>query len=177
MLRSDLKAAGIDYTDEAGRVFDFHALRHQFISSLAAAGVHPKVAQQLARHSTITLTMDRYTHVALAEVAGALDRLPEVALDGVEKQSQEPKPPVLSPWPKYANRLAVGLAVNGAFSCPKSATPVRRGADWPQGQETTQPLGFKGFASSWPRLSLPVQVGPAGLEPATNGLKVRCSTD
>jgi hypothetical protein len=29
-------------------VFDFHAIRHQFISSLAAAGVHPKTAQTLA---------------------------------------------------------------------------------------------------------------------------------
>ena len=67
------------YWNKAGHVFDFHALRHQFTSNLAAAGVHPKTAQQLARHSTITLTMDRYTHLAVADVAGALDRLPEPA--------------------------------------------------------------------------------------------------
>ena len=54
MLRHDLAAAGIPYEDTAGRVFDFHALRHQFISNLAAAGVHPKEAQTLARHSKIT---------------------------------------------------------------------------------------------------------------------------
>jgi hypothetical protein len=59
-----------------GRLFAFHALRHQFISNLAAAGVHPKEAQILARHSTITLTMDGYTHIGLADVAGALDKLP-----------------------------------------------------------------------------------------------------
>lgn len=66
------------YEDANGRVFDFHALRHQFISSLAAAGVHPKTAQTLARHSSITLTMDRYTHVGLADIAGALDSLPQL---------------------------------------------------------------------------------------------------
>ncbi len=72
--RSDILQA----TDSDGRVFDFHALRHHFISSLAAAGVHPKTAQQLARHSTITLTMDRYTHLSVRDMAGALDELPNV---------------------------------------------------------------------------------------------------
>ncbi len=66
------------YVDEAGRVFDFHALRHQYISNLAAAGVHPKVAQTLARHSTVSLTLDRYTHLAAADVVGALESLPAV---------------------------------------------------------------------------------------------------
>jgi hypothetical protein len=77
MLREDLKAAGIGYEDD-GRVFDFHALRHQFISSLAKAGVHPKTAQELARHSTITLTLDRYSHVGLYDQGAALASLPTV---------------------------------------------------------------------------------------------------
>ena len=46
----------------SGEVAYFHALRHTFITMLASSGVHAKVAQQLARHSTITLTMDRYSH-------------------------------------------------------------------------------------------------------------------
>jgi hypothetical protein len=45
------KSSVLAYRDEAGRVFDFHSLRHQYISNLAAAGVHPKIAQTLARHS------------------------------------------------------------------------------------------------------------------------------
>ena len=49
MLRDDLEMAEVPYTDETGRVFDFHSLRHQFISGLAAAGVHPKVTQQWYR--------------------------------------------------------------------------------------------------------------------------------
>lgn len=76
MVRIDLAAAGLPYRDEGGRYFDFHATRGQFISMLAAGGVHPKVAQILARHSTIVLTMDAYTHLDVLDVAGALDKLP-----------------------------------------------------------------------------------------------------
>ena len=82
MLRIDLAAAGIPYRDNVNRVFDFHALRHQFISNLARAGVHPKTAQLLARHSTITLTMDRYTHLGIMDLSSALERLPQLSLDG-----------------------------------------------------------------------------------------------
>jgi hypothetical protein len=35
----------------------------------------PKDAKELARHSTITLTMDRYAHVGIRDTAAALDRL------------------------------------------------------------------------------------------------------
>ncbi len=87
MLRLDLEAADIPYQDEQGRYFDFHALRGQVISFLAAGGVHPKVAQVLARHSTITLTMNHYTHLDVFDVSGALDKLP-----GVKGQAeQKPK--------------------------------------------------------------------------------------
>jgi len=76
MLDRDLKAAKLPKEDEAGRVFHFHALRHMFISNLARSGVHPKAAQALARHSTITLTMDRYSHLALEDQSEALSALP-----------------------------------------------------------------------------------------------------
>ena len=78
LVLADLQAAGLPYVDEDGEVYDFHALRHQFISDLAAAGVHPADAQKLARHSSITLTMDVYTHVRLSNLQAALDRLPQI---------------------------------------------------------------------------------------------------
>ena len=87
MVRRDLAVAGIPYRDEAGRVFDFHAIRHQFLSNLARSGVHPKIAQQLARHLTITLTMDRYTHTHTDQLAEALSKLPPLA-DGTQKGTQ-----------------------------------------------------------------------------------------
>ena len=54
---------GVPYQDEDGLFADFHANRHTFISNLGKAGVSPKVAQTLARHSDINLTMNVYTHV------------------------------------------------------------------------------------------------------------------
>ncbi len=80
MFREDLKSAGIPEQDASDRFADFHALRHSFISNLAAGGVHPKTAQALARHSTITLTMDRYTHRQTGGEVEALAVLPDLSL-------------------------------------------------------------------------------------------------
>jgi len=79
MFRGDLQDAGIVYCDDAGHFADFHALRHTFISNLARAGVHPKVAQTLARHSSIELTMQRYTHTVLEDQSQALAGLPDLS--------------------------------------------------------------------------------------------------
>jgi len=79
MLKADLAAAGIPYRDEAGRYRDFHSLRHTTGSLLAAAGVHPKVAQSLMRHSTVELTMNRYTHIFAGQMSDAIDKLPDFA--------------------------------------------------------------------------------------------------
>jgi integrase len=75
------ESSALAFRDAADRVFDFHALRHQYVSNLAAAGVHPKIAQTLARHSTITLTMDRYTHVGLCDLVASVNSLPAVPVD------------------------------------------------------------------------------------------------
>jgi len=76
MLREDEEAAGIEYRDANGRYADFHCLRHTFITNLTKSGVHPKVTQTLARHSTITLTMKYYTHLGMEEQTTALEKLP-----------------------------------------------------------------------------------------------------
>src|SRR5262249_36144592 len=83
--RRDLLAAGIPYEDDRGRLFDFHALRHTFLTHLTESRVHPKVAQVLARHSTIALTMDRYTHLAALDVAGDLGKLPDLPPGATKK--------------------------------------------------------------------------------------------
>ncbi len=71
---------GIPYRDDARRVADFHCLRHSFISNLAAGGVHPKTGQTLARHSTISLTMNTYTHGYAGDEAAALAVLPDLSI-------------------------------------------------------------------------------------------------
>lgn len=101
MLRADLEAARAAWIEKAdneaereerkksdflkdvdarGRVVDFHALRHTFVTRLASSGVHPKTAQMLARHSTITLTMDLYTHSEKGAELDALATLPDLSV-------------------------------------------------------------------------------------------------
>jgi len=70
MLREDLKAARVRYEGKEGRVADFHALRHTFVTNLARSNVRPKTAQTLERRSRITLTTDRCTHVLAESQAG-----------------------------------------------------------------------------------------------------------
>jgi integrase len=54
----------------------FHDTRHSHATQLLSDGVHPKVAQERLGHSTITTTMDLYSHVTetmQADAAGRLD--------------------------------------------------------------------------------------------------------
>ncbi len=60
-LRIDLKRLGIAAVDELGRRVDFHALRHTFGTVLSRAGVAPRTAMELMRHSDIRLTTKTYT--------------------------------------------------------------------------------------------------------------------
>ena len=60
-LRIDLKRLGIAPVDELGRRVDFHALRHTFGTVLSRAGVAPRTAMELMRHSDIRLTTKTYT--------------------------------------------------------------------------------------------------------------------
>ena len=40
----------------------FHCLRHTFATELLAAGVHPKIVSEALGHSSVRLTLDRYSH-------------------------------------------------------------------------------------------------------------------
>jgi len=66
------------YVDAAGRFADFHALRHTTGTLLAASGAHPKIAQSVMRHSSIELTMSRYTHVFAGQESAAVAALPDI---------------------------------------------------------------------------------------------------
>jgi len=89
ILDRDLKMAGIAKRDERGRTIDVHAMRHTFGTLLSKGGVAPRTAQAAMRHSTIDLTMNTYTDPKLLDVAGALDALPALPLDGTPADRQE----------------------------------------------------------------------------------------
>ena len=87
MFHADRNAAGIPYEVD-GLYADFHALRHTTGSLLAAAGVHPKVAQSILRHSTIDLTMSRYTHVFHGQESDAVADLPDLGQPSEEAKAE-----------------------------------------------------------------------------------------
>jgi len=79
----------IDKTDSRGWTIDVHALRHTFATLLNKGGVAPRTAQAAMRHSTMALTMNTYTDPRLLDVAGAMDALPALPLDGPKDKRQK----------------------------------------------------------------------------------------
>jgi hypothetical protein len=147
-------------------VADFHALRHTFISNLAGGGVHPKTAQRLARHSTITLTMDRYTHLRRDDLAAALDVLPN--LSGPLRQAAMATGTDGKP---LQNRLSPDLSLEGEIQRTSVKSDgvkgmTTAGSDLPS--KTREKPMFAGAESV---------MGRVGIEPTTHGFSVHCSTN
>jgi integrase len=123
---------------------DFHSLRHRFITNLASSGVHPHEAKALARHSTITLTMDVYArHIDLAEKSSALSRLgdhagnvaPDVALESVQ----------------HRNTQELSLVSNLTESTLKLTTSKDLGEEqkWEWRDLNPQPMDYECYDTVW----------------------------
>lgn len=64
-----------EHRAEYGTDLTLHELRHTYLTLLARAGVHPRVMQALAGHSTSRLVMEVYTHVTLEDKERAVAAL------------------------------------------------------------------------------------------------------
>ena len=78
-FKRDLERAGIKHCDGAGRVIDYHALRVSYGTMLAKAGVAPRVAMELMRHTDMRLTMGIYTDPRILDTSRAVDTLPSLS--------------------------------------------------------------------------------------------------
>lgn len=94
ILNRDLVAAGIDKIDERDKRVHLHALRHSTGTHLSAAGVSPRTAQAVMRHSDIALTMGVYTDENLLATASAVELLPNLTLAIPESHSRSVTLPV-----------------------------------------------------------------------------------
>ncbi len=56
----------------------FYDLRHTAATLMLSEGVHPKVVQERLGHSTISLTLDTYSHAVPTMQRDAADRLDEL---------------------------------------------------------------------------------------------------
>ena len=185
MMRRDLKKARETWIDSAktegeqldreqsdfllfetddGRA-DFHSLRHTFISNLASSGVHPKQAKELARHSTITLTMDRYAHVGLQDMNTALETLKDI-----------PKPPANAAGRLVAKARQSVVATMVALR-PSKTSNSQELSEADSDSETDQPESRKSLGDDElpDELITSEKVRPVGFEPTTAGLEIRCS--
>jgi len=171
MFKADLEAAGIAYVDDAGRFADFHSLRHSFGTLLAAAGVHPKTAQTLMRHSDINLTMSRYTHIFRGQESEAIESLPDLSLPSEQAQEQTKT---------GTDNDAVYMARSMALSGTKQENDAHYGAQKSDDDGKTQNAVKPILDRQKPHLSQnngDIKPKPTiGFEPITSGLQNRSST-
>ena len=72
---ANIAAVGMEEADAESQV-RFHDLRHTYASLLVAQKAHPKLISESLGHSSIGVTMDRYSHLfreTYAEEAATLD--------------------------------------------------------------------------------------------------------
>jgi len=200
MLREDLEAARVEwlkaagtpedrqeceassflkYADDAGRVFDFHALRHGFITNLAAGGVAPKTAQALARHSTITLTLDRYTHQIAGDQTAALMALPDLSIRPAvqEQQANGTDHGRAVNATSMSERLSVCLSSRNRLQATLRGADRREPIQADSGRSDEKPYSRAQKRGSRGQECGSEELGRAGVEPATHGFSVRCSTN
>jgi integrase len=97
VIRADFKTAGIPLVDERGHRVDFHALRMTYITRLQRAGVSPREAMELARHSDMRLTMKTYTDAAQLPLAATVRGLPAFGDSQIDSQTLVQKGQTVSP--------------------------------------------------------------------------------
>ncbi len=176
----------LNYVDSEGRYADFHSLRHSYVTALVKGNVAPRVAQSLARHSTITLTMDRYSHLATGDAAKGLDALPNLGKPEPKQETAKaegttgrpvdmPESPKTLPFSYRSacrNPVHPGSNPSHRFAPEGEAQPEMSGArkgrkinNLDTGLHVLAPVGTAGEG-----------LRAQGLEPWTHGLKGRCST-
>ena len=126
----------LSYRDSEDRQADFHALRHTFLSRLGRSGASAKVMQRLARHSTVELTLGRYTHAGLFDLQSAVDKLPPLP-------SMDDPQTLRATGTTAADVLPSGLPFLPAE--PRVSVPFRAQADRPkqrgEKEETVEKTG------------------------------------
>ncbi len=77
-FKKDLDDAGIPQIDSIGRKLEFHSLRRTLATFLNCAGVPPRVAMELMRHSDMKLTLRDYTDQSQLPLVAALNEIPSL---------------------------------------------------------------------------------------------------
>jgi hypothetical protein len=129
----------LKYHNAAGAFADFHSNHHTFITTLERSGVRPQVAQTLARHSDIRLTLGIYTHAELVDQTAAITSLPA-----------PPGPPVSTP------SADVNQEENGSVEVdrPRDFSAAGAESEVPTVVPIWVPFNSPRRRSTWPRFAL-----------------------
>jgi len=92
MLKPDLKLAGIEYELAGAGVIDFHSLRHDYITGVAAVAPSFAAAQNAARHRSPAMTA-RYVHHNQADDQRLVNRAFPSASPASPAATEEPPKP------------------------------------------------------------------------------------
>jgi len=110
-----LAKAAIPFEDTEHRRADFHSLRHTYGSLLASAGIAPRIAMSLMRHTDMRLTMNVYTDPRIFDLAGAVEKLP--ALPSLHTHQVDEVPG----WRESVTRTSAAIGICSAVSGTDSA--------------------------------------------------------
>jgi integrase len=170
MLRHDLAAAGIAYETPSG-VCDFHSLRGVYISNLVASGASVKTCQVLARHSTPSLTIGVYAKASIHDLTGAVESLPDLTPTAPQPEAltatgTDPVTPSCHILAAHGQRAGDGTGRDAADAGGCDGASIRESVCRNSLEQTGVDASGRTLAG----------VGRAGIEPATPGFSVLCST-
>jgi integrase len=134
-IRADFKAAGIPLVDERGYRADFHALRMTYITRLQRAGVSPREAMELARHSDMRLTMKTYTDAAALPLAATVRRLPAFGDTQIDSQTLVAGGQFVSPSVIGVKAIKVGKTIGNIGENHEESLAVTAGHENETGGE------------------------------------------
>ncbi len=125
-FKRDLAKAGIAHIDSSGRVVDLHSLRYTCGTMLAKAGVAPRVAMEIMRHTDMRLTMNLYTDPSILNTSAAVDSMPR--LDGKPEHAQAKAAALKTGTDGIPVQMPDGvIALNRVPECPEGSISVHFG--------------------------------------------------
>ncbi len=65
----------------------FHDLRHTFATLMLMAGIHPKIVSEMLGHSSVSFTLDTYSHVVPTMQQAAMKRLDELLVPELRQKN------------------------------------------------------------------------------------------
>ena len=158
-LRSDFLAT----VDHQGQHAVFYSLRHTTGSLMAERGVSQNAIKTMLHH-TRTATTDRYVHTSRAGLQSAVASLPDLSGESkaVAATGTDGKP-------AGSGNLGAFLGAFGGRN-PENLDESGQSAKSPAASGNTKTPDFSGVSAGNSPL------GRAGIEPATHGFSVHCST-